>query len=274
MHVLQLLGAAAGEVLVEVLPHAAEGLPQGYGLGPQTLRVRALHPRQQAIVEGVAVDGDLLHQRRQGHARIVGVRPVTADPRAHQDRAGQDGGRLEKHFFVGRRAAMLDAFQHGVQRHLLQHETAAAARVVQLAEVPLAEEIVRPLVHRMVEVVGARVDRQLLQQFGVEHRLELQRRVDAFEDRQGPHDQVMIAAHGHACPANEQWDRTHPLVGVGLDLLLRAEDRHRPVAKVIVQLPDRATDDAIAFIPRPPLCSTASQTRPMNNGWKRASSDW
>ena len=39
--VLQLLGAAAGQVMVEVLPRAAERLPQRQRLGPQPLGVRA-----------------------------------------------------------------------------------------------------------------------------------------------------------------------------------------------------------------------------------------
>ena len=148
---------------------------------------------------------------------------------------------------------MLDPFQHGVQRHLLQHEAAATARVVQLAQVPLAEEIVRPLVHRVIEIVGPGIDGQFFEQRGVEHRFELHGGIDAFEDRQGTRNQVVIAAHGHTRPADEQRNRPHPLMGIRLDLLLRAEHGHRPMTQVIVQLGDRAVDDAIGFVPWPAL---------------------
>ena len=148
---------------------------------------------------------------------------------------------------------MLDPLQHGVQRHLLQHEAAAAARVVQLAQVPLPEEIVRPLVHRMVEVVGPRIDGQFFQQCDVEHRFVLERGIDAFEDREGTRDQVVIAAHGHARPADEKRDRPDPFMRIGLDLLLRAKHGDGPVAEVIVQLGDCGGDDAIGFLPRPTL---------------------
>ena len=40
---------------------------------------------------------------------------------------------------------------------------------------------------------------------------------------------------------------------VGLDFLLRAQDGDGPVAQVIVELGDRAADDAIGFLPRPAL---------------------
>ena len=42
-------------------------------------------------------------------------------------------------------------------------------------------------------------------------------------------------------------------MGVGLDLLLRAQHGDRPVAEVIVQLGDCAVDDTIGFVPRPAL---------------------
>ena len=50
-----------------------------------------------------------------------------------------------------------------VQRHLLQHEAAVAARVVDLVRVPLAEMVVGPLVDRVVEVVRPRIDGQLVE---------------------------------------------------------------------------------------------------------------
>ena len=192
-------------------------------------------PRQQPLVEGVAIDGDLLHQRGQGDAGIVGVGPIAADAGAHQHRPRQHGGLLEQDLLVGQVAALGNPLEHGVQRDLLQDEAAAAARVVQLAQVPLAEEVVGPLVDRMVEVVGPGIDGQLVQQRRIEHGLQQQHRIGGLEDRQRPLDQVVVAARGHARPANVQRDGPHPFVGVGLDLLLRAQHGDRAMAEVVVQ---------------------------------------
>ncbi len=73
------------------------------------------------------------------------------------------------------------------------------------------------------------------------------------EDRQRPRDQIVIAAHGHARPADEKRDRPHPFMGVRLDLLLRAEHGDGPVAEVVVQLGNAAADDAVGLLPRPAL---------------------
>ena len=54
-------------------------------------------------------------------------------------------------------------------------------------------------------------------------------------------------------PANPQRDRPHPLVVVGLNLLLGAEHGHGPVAEVIVQLVQGGRHDAVGLLPRPAL---------------------
>ena len=69
------------------------------------------------------------------------------------------------------------------------------------------------------------------------------------KDFQGPRNQIVIASHAHARAADVERDRPHPFVGVRLDLLLRAEHGDRAVAQIIVQLRDRAIDDAIGLGP-------------------------
>ena len=59
--VLQLLGPAAGQVLVEVLPGPAERLPQRRRLGPQPLGVRTAQP--------LRADA---RRRRRGRRRCAG----------------------------------------------------------------------------------------------------------------------------------------------------------------------------------------------------------
>ena len=156
--VLQLLGPAAGQKMVEVLPRAAKRLPQRLGLGTQPRGVRRRELSQQLLVERIAVDGDLLHQRGQRHSGIVGVGPVSAHARSHQHRSRQHGRLLEQNLLAREPAVAGQAVEHGVESNLLQHEAAAAARVVQLVHVPLAEQVIGPLVHGVVEVVSPRVE--------------------------------------------------------------------------------------------------------------------
>ena len=225
--VLQLLGPPPRQVMVEVLPGAAERLPQRQRLGPQPLGVRAGQLPQQLLVEGVAIDGDLLHQRGQRDGGIVGVGPVAADARAHQHRARQHGRLLEEHLLARQPAVVGQAVEHGVERHLLQHEPAAAARVVQLVHVPLAEEIVRPLVHRMVEVVRPRVEGQLVELFEGEHGVEQQRGIGGVENGQGRLDQFAIRARRGPRPANPQAESAAPTRGRRAESSARCAARPR-----------------------------------------------
>ncbi len=183
----------------------------------------------------------------------MGVGPIAADAGAHQHRPGQHGRFLEEDFLVGQIVSLGDPLEHGIQRDLLHDETAAAPRIVQLAEVPLPEEVIGPLVHRVVEVVGAGIDGQLVQHRRIEHGLQQQHRIGGLQDRHRSLDEVVVAADGHARPANEQRNGPHPFVRVRLDMLLGAEDGDRPVAQVIVQVAHRAGDDAIDLVPRPAL---------------------
>ena len=64
---------------------------------------------------------------------------------------------------------------------------------------------------------------------------------------------IVIPSDSHAGSTDEKRNRPHPLVGVGRDLLLRAEHRDRAVAEVVVQLRDAAADDAVGLLPRPTL---------------------
>ena len=253
VHVLQLLRPAAGKKMIEVLPRGAERLPQRHGLGPQPLRVRAFQLPEQLVVKGVAIVRDLLHQRGQGDGRVVRVRPIAADARAHHHRAGQHRRFLEEHLFAAQTAVMLQAIEHGVHRRLLQHKPPTPAGVVQPVHVPLAKKIVGPLVDGVVEVVGPGIERQLFQLFQREHRIEQQRGLGGVENGQGRFNQLLVGADRRARPADPKRDRAHPFVLVGLDLSLRAERGHGPMANEVVQLPQDGGHDPVRLVPRPAL---------------------
>ncbi len=76
---------------------------------------------------------------------------------------------------VGQR---IDAREHGVERDLLQHEPAVVAAVIDVVQIPLAEVVVRAFARRVVEVVGARIERQALRRAADRTRL-----VGEFPDR-------------------------------------------------------------------------------------------
>ena len=60
--VLHLRRPAAGQLVVQMLPRAAERLPRALRLGPQPLAVRPGGARQQIFVELIAIRGDVRQQ--------------------------------------------------------------------------------------------------------------------------------------------------------------------------------------------------------------------
>ena len=203
-------------------------------------------------------------QRAERYVGAVAAGPVTAGAGRHEDGAGQHGRRLEHQFVVrggGRRFAaslgagvqFLDSRQQRIERDLLQHEPAIVAAIVHGVRIPLAEVVVGALAGRMVEVVGPRVEGQLVQHLEVEPGLLQDFRVGLGQDVQRLPHQFAIRPAGHAHLFDVQRNRSHPLVCVRLHLLLRLEYGHRPVADVVVQLVERAVDDPLGFVPRSAL---------------------
>ena len=96
MNVFQLGRAAPRQLGVQVLPSPAERLPPLGGFLPQPLAVEALQPRQQLLVEAIAIGGNPRQQRGQRHRRIVRVRTCPADSGGHDDRARHHRRRLEQ----------------------------------------------------------------------------------------------------------------------------------------------------------------------------------
>ena len=205
VHVLHLGGAAAGQLVVQMLPGAAERLPRALRLGPQPVAVLARGARQQLLVELIAIGGDVRQQGRQRHVGVVAGRAVAGGAGGHQDRAGEHGGRFEH---AARRAwtavaasrpplplgGEFDAREQRVERHLLQHEAAVVAAVVDVVQVPLAEVVIGPLAGRVIEIVGPRIERQLLDQLRIEPGLVQNLRIGVGENRQRPFDQLLVDA--------------------------------------------------------------------------------
>ena len=92
MHLLKLESAAPGQLMVQMLPRAAERLPRALRLLAKMLAVRARRPGEQLLVEVVPIRRDLRQESRQRHRRIVPARRVAARAGSHEDRSRQHGG--------------------------------------------------------------------------------------------------------------------------------------------------------------------------------------
>ena len=110
-----------------------------------------------------------------------------------------------------------------------------AAPVVDVVRVPAPEVVVGATIYRVVEVVRPGVHGQLIQKPQVEPGSLQQRPIGRFEDRERPSDHVVVSPHGCTGTRNEQRDRPHPFVGVGLEILPGLQDGHGPMAEEVVQ---------------------------------------
>ena len=157
MDVLKLLRPAKRDVAVEMLPSAAERLVQLPGLSLQSAAVLAMDVPQQLLVELVAIAGNGVYERCQRRTGVVGAGPVGANSRAHQHDACQHGGGFKHEFLARQLAFRLHAIENRFERDLMDDEPPGIPGVVELAEVPLAVEIVGALIDRMIEIVCPRV---------------------------------------------------------------------------------------------------------------------
>ena len=169
---LQLHGAVAGQVGVEVLAGAAERLPGRRLLLAQPGRVRPLPVARATARKTHRDSGRCAAAAWPGSSRNRGaVGPLPLTPGGHQHRAGQDGRRLVKRSSRSSGRAVCDAVEQGVQRDLADDVAAIAALVVEMMRVPFAEDVIRPAIDRMAVVVGAHVNGQLVEQIEIELRL-------------------------------------------------------------------------------------------------------
>ena len=226
VHVLHLRGAAAGQLVVQMLPGAAERLARALRFGPQPFAVLVRGARQQILVELVAIGGDVRQQSRERDVGAVAAGPLPVVPEAIRIvpastaaasnmqlvARGGGGSVFAAAVVVGRR---IHPRQQRIERDLLQHEAAIVAAVVDVVQVPLAEVVVGPLAGRVIEVVGARIERQLFDQLRIEPGLLQDLRIGVGENRQRPLDQLLVRARGHADVVDVQRNRPQPLVAYG-----------------------------------------------------------
>ena len=275
MNVLQLGCPPPGQKMIQMLPGAGQRLPPCFGFGPQAIAVRPRDAGQQLLIVGVAIGRDLLHQGRQRGRRAVRVGAAAASARGHQHRAGQHGRRLEPQFVGIEIAGRKRPGRQGVEHDLLQHEPAIAPLAVEVVRVPLAEMVVRPLVHRMVKIVLPRIDGQLVDQVDIEPGFGGDRPIGRAEDFQRLGDQPLVAAGADADSADEQRNRPDPFMFVGFDPPRRPQGRHRAMADEVVQKVAGLADDPFGFIPWPPgvqhrFADPAEEERPPQGGIRLA----
>ncbi len=239
MDMLQLHCPAPSQLGVEMLPRRAKRLVQRRGFFLQALEVRTGEPREQVFVKRVAIRGDLRQERGERGRRIVRLRTVAAGARGHQDRAGQDCRGFEEQFLARQVLHGFHTLPERFERDLLQYKPPVAPLVVEMVRVPLAEMVVGPLVHRVIEIVSPGVDRQLVEQVRIEPRRFQDRRIGGAQQIERERDHVVIAAGANARPGDIPRNRAHPFVRIRLDALVVIQHRHGPVAKIIVEPRER-----------------------------------
>ena len=126
MDVFELCRPAPGQIVIQMLPGTGQRLAPGGRLAAQPLAVLARGSGQQLFVIGIAISGDLLHQRPQRGRRAVRVGPAAAGARGHQDRAGQHGRRLEPQLVGVEIAGRQRPGREGVEHDLLQARSAGS----------------------------------------------------------------------------------------------------------------------------------------------------
>ncbi len=254
MHVLHLQRTAAGQLVIQMLPRAAERLPGPLRFGTQSIPLRPAGLREQALIKLVAIFGNVRQQRGQRNVGAVRAGSAAGGARGHQNRTRQNGRRFKYQLLARARRTLgrRDARQQRVERDLLQHETPVVAAIVDQLLVPLAEVVVRPFAGRVIKLVRPRVERQLVQHFRIEPSLLPDLGIRGGENRHRPRDQFLIWPVGHADALDVEWNRPHAFVRIRLDLP-RFEHRDGPVADVVVERFERAGDNPLRFVPRPAL---------------------
>ena len=130
------------------------------------------------------------------------------------------------------------------------HQAAVETAVVDLVRIPFAEAVVRPLVGRVVVIVGARVERQFLQPVQVEVRVLVERPGSRPQILHRHRYQGRAASRRHAGAAQVQGDGAEFFVGIRLTARPAFQDRDGTVPDVVVELLQRAVHDPVALVPR------------------------
>ncbi len=159
---LQLFGTKLGQRRVEVLASGAERLPPEPHFFAQAVAMARLEAVDAIVVKFVAIRCDRIHQRLQRHVAGISRRAPAADAAAHQNRSCQDRRRLFDQFFgdLLRSCILGHTGQQRVERHLANHESIVVAVQVDMVRIPLAKNVIRPAVNRMIKVVSSRIARQ------------------------------------------------------------------------------------------------------------------
>jgi hypothetical protein len=246
MDMLELAGPPPRKLGVEMLPRPAEGLAALVALLLESLGMGAAGPGEEPLVELVAVAGDARQELGQRHRGVERRRAISADAGGHEDGAGENCGGFEQDFLGGQVVGVGQPLHERIKGHLLDYEAAETAVLVHLVRIPLAEVVIGTLVGRMIEIVGPRIDRQLLELHGVEAGGPQQVFVGGLEQRQRQLHDFALRAIADAGAADVDGDRPDVLVRVGLDLL-RFEGGYWPVAEEIIERVERAGDDSFGL---------------------------
>jgi len=116
----------------------------------------------------------------------------------------------------------------------------------------MAKVVVGTLVRRVVEIVGPRIVRQLVEQRRIEMRLMPQGRIGVFDQPQRGGDHLGVRSGRQSGATHVQRHRPHPLMGIRLHLAA-LERRQRAMPHIVVEIPDRPARNPVNLVPWPAL---------------------
>ena len=196
------------------------------------------------VIKLVAIGRDRIHQRLQRHVAGISRWAPTADAAAHQDCPCQDRRRLFDQFLSDLIWPRIlgHTCQQSVERHLANHEPIVVAIQIDVVGIPLAKNIIRPAVNRMIKVVRSRVKRQLHHPIRIERSGSQNRRIGRTQRLNGSQNDVVIGTIRHARPGDVQRHGTNPFAGIRRTGRF-IQQRYRSIADIIVQPRHRFVND-------------------------------
>ena len=202
----------------------------------------------------------------------MGLWAAAAGARGHQDDAGEHGRRLEEQFIARHAAGRFNPLKYRIERDLLQHESSIPPLSIKMVRVPLPEVIIRPLVRRVIEIVSPWINRQLVEQIGIEPGGIEQTAIGRSQQIECQDHKLPIAANRSTRPRDIERDRPNALVCIGS---IFCDECSTATGRWPMKSFSRATAPAVIRSVSShggPSASTASATRPIKNGRSKSSS--
>ena len=111
--------------------------------------------------------------------------------------------------------------------------------------------IIRPPIRRVIEIVGTRIKRELVERIGVEPGRRQNFAIRRPQNCQRLFDHLTVLTNRHTCAGDIQRHRPDTLMLIRLVFMI-LQNREWPIADKIIQLRQSLFDDPLRLFPGPP----------------------